>query len=175
MSASEAGSSESMDNSSPGRMAWMASRDLTIGIGQKSPMQSISLSGMETLGSVAMPRYGILGLAAQSRRAGAFLDYPGPASQYLPDCSGQASGRNPVRRAHPGRGRRAAHHHARPLADLLYPAHGGRLQSLRVPPAAARPLAAGPRPALASGPARLHRPPDGGGRRAHLGPDARAP
>src|ERR1700694_3451236 len=78
MSASEAGSSDSMDKSSPGRIAWMASRDLTIGIGQKSPMQSISLSGMETLGSVVMPRYGILGLAAQSRRRGSSLTILAP-------------------------------------------------------------------------------------------------
>src|SRR5574342_1259788 len=73
MSASEAGSSDSMASSSPGHMSPMASRVLTIGIGQKSPMQSISLSGMDTFGSVTMPRYGILGLAAQSRRRGCSL------------------------------------------------------------------------------------------------------
>src|SRR5712691_11140438 len=73
MSASEAGSSDSMARICPSVMACMASRVLTIGMGQKRPMQSMCLSGMNTFGSVAMPRYGILGLAAASRRPGGSL------------------------------------------------------------------------------------------------------
>src|SRR3972149_2704616 len=61
----------------------MASRVLTMGIGQKSPMQSMCLSGMSTFGSVTMPRYGILGLAAPSRWRGGFLTPHGaPANTY---------------------------------------------------------------------------------------------
>ncbi len=52
------------------RICWIASRVFTMGMGQKRPMQSISLSGMSTFDSAAMPRYGILALVAASRRRG---------------------------------------------------------------------------------------------------------
>src|SRR3972149_1381510 len=61
----------------------MASRVLTMGIGQKSPMQSMCLSGMSTFGSVTMPRYGILGLATPSRwRGGSLTPHGAPANTY---------------------------------------------------------------------------------------------
>src|SRR5437867_7644084 len=58
MSASEAGSSDSISRSCPGVICLIASRVFTMGIGQKSPVQSICLSGLKTLGSCAITRNG---------------------------------------------------------------------------------------------------------------------
>jgi hypothetical protein len=53
---------------------------LTMGIGQKSPVQSICLSGLKTLDSCAIRRYRTPGLAAPSRteaRAASEIFLPG--------------------------------------------------------------------------------------------------
>ena len=140
-------------------------------------MQSICPVGNEHfgLGRHAPIRYP--SLAAQSRRRGWFLDYPTVRQPILTEMAqAQASGETQARRAHPDGGRSTAHHHARPVADLARSRSSVVAYSLY---AYLLPLLDHTRQVrdlpLASGSARLHRTPDGGRRRAHLGPDARAP
>src|SRR5262249_12870271 len=97
MSASDAGSSDSMAMSSPTFIPRIASRLFTIGMGQKRPMQSISLSGMSTFGAAAMARYGILAVRAASRqRASWHAARQGPMAQSTRTSNGRPEEPTPV-------------------------------------------------------------------------------
>src|SRR5499427_968905 len=82
---------------SPRIIPWIASRDLMIGMGQKRPIQSISLSGMSTFGAAAMARYGILAVRAASRqRASWRAARQGPMAQSTRTSNGRPEQPTPV-------------------------------------------------------------------------------
>src|SRR5690348_3681774 len=68
MSASEAGSSDSIARTSPTAICFIASRVLTIGIGQNRPVQSICLSGLTSLDSTTIAGYRTSAVGAPSRK-----------------------------------------------------------------------------------------------------------
>src|SRR5262249_39172604 len=76
MSASEAGSSESISRICPSAISRSASRVFTIGMGQKSPVQSICLSTLTTLETDVMSPYPTPRRARASSKRAPLLDSP---------------------------------------------------------------------------------------------------